>query len=90
MPISMTSNMSFDRLIRFVNEDGKKVYGNLESPLPADQIVGLEVQLVTGSLEDGFQKTDRRATVKRVTKIHPRLPNPCVQVERRRLIALLF
>ena len=64
--------MSFDRLIRFVTENDKTVYGNLDTAMAADQIVGLEVQVVCGSLENGFQKTEESAKVKKVRSIQVR------------------
>lgn len=61
--------MAFERLIRFVDQDDQKIYGYLETSLPADQIVGLEVQVISGSLEAGFVRTDQRATVKKVRSL---------------------
>lgn len=58
--------MSFDRLIRFVDENGKQRYGNLEHPHGAKEIEGSEVQLLGGDLQGGFHKSSERATVKKV------------------------
>ena len=49
-----------------MGEDDTIVYGNLEQALPSQKIVGLEVQILSGNIEDGFRKTENRTTVKKV------------------------
>ena len=58
--------MAFDRLIRFVNEDDKVLYGNLDQVYHSRDIIGLEVEVLGGNLKDGFTKTSNRAKVKKV------------------------
>ena len=58
--------MSFDRLIRFVSEDDKVFYGNLDQVLHSRDIIGRKVEVLAGSLNDGFTKTTSRAKVKKV------------------------
>lgn len=58
--------MPFDRFIRFVDENGSTVYGNLEHEMNADQIVGSKVALLAGDPLGGFSKTAVKRTVKKV------------------------
>ena len=58
--------MSFERLIRFVDENDNTIYGNLKEALPSQKILGLDVQVLSGSLEDGFLETNKTAKVKKV------------------------
>lgn len=57
--------MCFERLIRFVDDGGYILFGNLEKALPSEQVIGQKVQVVAGSLEDGFNKIDQTAVVKK-------------------------
>lgn len=58
--------MAFERLIRFVNDAGEIVYGNLEKETPTKEIEGSVVEVIDGSIEKGFSKTSQKATVKKV------------------------
>ncbi|KAF3798748.1 Fumarylacetoacetate hydrolase domain-containing protein 2 [Colletotrichum gloeosporioides] len=58
--------MSFDRLIRFVDEEGRTSYGDLDKPLAAKEIIGTQVTVVVGTLQHGFTKTNEKRTVKEV------------------------
>lgn len=58
--------MSFDRLIRYIDDQGRTLYGNLDEALPYHEIIGREVQVVSGSLEDGFTKSSQKARVSKV------------------------
>lgn len=58
--------MAFHRLIRFVGEDGILAYGNLPEDVDLLSIKGLEVEVISGSVHDGFQKTSQKARVKEV------------------------
>lgn len=57
---------SFERLIRFVAEDGKIRYGNLTKATPTLEIEGSEVEVLQGDVQSGFSKTGEAATVKKV------------------------
>lgn len=59
--------MAFERLIRFEDEEGKVVYGNLEKETPTKEIEGSVVEVIDGSIEKGFSKTSPKATVKKVS-----------------------
>jgi transcription initiation factor TFIIH subunit 2 len=59
--------MAFERLIRFENEKGDVVYGNLEKETPTKEIEGSIVEVIDGSIEKGFSKTTQKATVKKVS-----------------------
>ncbi len=64
--------MAFERLIRFEDGKGDIVYGNLENETPTKEIEGSVVEIIDGSLEEGFSKTGQKATVK---KVHHQLSN---------------
>ncbi|KAH6952463.1 hypothetical protein BKA56DRAFT_505099 [Ilyonectria sp. MPI-CAGE-AT-0026] len=55
--------MSFDRLIRFLDKEGVERRGNVASDLPASELPGKEVQLLSGSFYSGYNVTDERAVV---------------------------
>ena len=58
---------TFDRLIRFEADDGKTYFGDLgKEEVPSKSIEGRKVQLVEGSVENGFKKTGGEATVSKV------------------------
>jgi len=59
--------MAFERLIRFENEKGHVVYGNLEKEIPTKEIEGSVVEVIDGNIENGFSKTSQKATVKKVS-----------------------
>lgn len=61
-------NMSFDRLIRFLDKEGVERRGNVKSDLPASELPGKEVQLLSGSFYSGYNVTDERAVVAKVSK----------------------
>ncbi|CAI6038898.1 unnamed protein product [Clonostachys chloroleuca] len=58
--------MSFDRLIRFVDEEGRKSFGDLDKPLSAKDIIGSEVQVLVGTFKYGFTKTSEKRKVKKL------------------------
>jgi transcription initiation factor TFIIH subunit 2 len=59
--------MAFERLIRFVSSDGQTQYGNLPKQLPTKEIEGSEVEILKGDIENGFEQTGQKATVKKVS-----------------------
>ncbi|KAG7040304.1 hypothetical protein JMJ77_0009915 [Colletotrichum scovillei] len=67
--------MSFERLIRFVDDEGRTSYGNLDKVLTAKEIIGIQVNVVIGSLQDGFTKTNERRTVKKLLNPVPDAPS---------------
>lgn len=58
--------MSFDRLIRFLDDEGRTTYGNVEKPSAAKDIIGQEVLVLEGNFQDGFTKTTERRKVSKV------------------------
>lgn len=54
---------AFERLIRFQNDEGKIVYGNLEKETPTREIEGKEVEVLEGDVQTGFKKTGGKAKV---------------------------
>jgi transcription initiation factor TFIIH subunit 2 len=58
--------MAFERLIRFEDEKGEVVYGNLVKETPTKEIEGSVVEIVNGSIEKGFSKTTQKTTVNKV------------------------
>lgn len=64
--------MSFDRLIRFLDQDGKPSYGNLSKDVDVKSIEGSDVQMVFGNIDDGFRITSEKAHVMKVCfESHP-------------------
>ncbi len=57
---------SFERLIRFRTSEGKTVYGNLEKETPTREIEGSRVEILTGDVKSGFQKTGTEAVVSKL------------------------
>lgn len=57
----------FERLIRFESIDGATVYGDVTDASALKNLVGATVNVLDGNLQDGFTKTARTATVKKVT-----------------------
>ncbi|KAH7116337.1 hypothetical protein EDB81DRAFT_668801 [Dactylonectria macrodidyma] len=55
--------MSFDRLIRFVDEEGRTAFGNSDKPFAAKEIIGTEVQVLVGTFQYGFTKTSEKRTL---------------------------
>jgi transcription initiation factor TFIIH subunit 2 len=49
---------AFERLIRFESQEGKTVYGNLETEVPTREL--------EGDVKGGFRKTGGKATVGKV------------------------
>ena len=58
--------MAFDRLLRFIDEDGVERYGNIETDKPVAELPGTSVQVVEGSLESGFKLLSTTSTVSKV------------------------
>ncbi|KAH9236557.1 hypothetical protein K456DRAFT_1721907 [Colletotrichum gloeosporioides 23] len=67
--------MSFDRLIRFVDEEGRTSYGDLAKPLAAKEIIGTEVTVVVGTLQYGFTRTNEKRTVAKLLNPVPDAPS---------------
>lgn len=59
---------TFERLIRFLDEDGKTCYGDLPMSVSADKIEGKSVKVLSGELNTGFKPTETRKTVKKVNE----------------------
>ncbi|KAI1613499.1 hypothetical protein EDD37DRAFT_689103 [Exophiala viscosa] len=58
--------MTFDRLIRFADETGSVRYGELTAELAANQIVGIEVDVLEGHPFEALSRTGEKATVKKL------------------------
>ncbi|KAF2180247.1 hypothetical protein K469DRAFT_693401 [Zopfia rhizophila CBS 207.26] len=64
--------MAFERLIRFVADDGKTYYGNLTKETPTLEIEGSKVEVLSGDVATGFSKTSNQATVSKLLCPLPR------------------
>ncbi|KAF2660198.1 hypothetical protein K491DRAFT_765654 [Lophiostoma macrostomum CBS 122681] len=53
-------------LIRFVADDGKTYYGNLEKETETREIEGQTVEALDGDFGNGFQKTGKKVTVSKL------------------------
>lgn len=56
--------MSFQRLVRFVNEEGKTQYGDLKTA--TSDFVGADVEVLDGDISSGFKATGRTEKIKEV------------------------
>ncbi|OCL03305.1 hypothetical protein AOQ84DRAFT_347923 [Glonium stellatum] len=56
--------MGFERLIRFVSENGEICYGDLAKETPTLEIEGSRVAVLAGDISTGFHKAGVEATVK--------------------------
>lgn len=59
----------FEYLVRFVDEHGQTVYGNLSKVPPNDCLVGSQAQLVSGHPARGFKVTDEKRTITKVRSL---------------------
>lgn len=66
-PHQLHLNMSFDRLIRFEDREGIERYGNIEDEVATLELEGKTVQLVSGSIESGFETLKEKAEVAKVS-----------------------
>lgn len=58
--------MSVDRFVRFEDEKGATVYGDLPSSLTAGNLEGKSVEVLSGDPFTGFSKSGSQATIKKV------------------------
>jgi 2-keto-4-pentenoate hydratase/2-oxohepta-3-ene-1,7-dioic acid hydratase in catechol pathway len=65
--------MSFQRLLRFVNAEGKTQYGNLKNEATGD-LVGQEVEVLEGDLDSGLTPTGRTEQIKELLSPLERIP----------------
>jgi len=66
---------AFERLIRFVADDGKTYYGNLTKETPTLEIEGSKVEVINGDIDSGFSKAGSEATVSKVLQSSKFTPN---------------
>jgi hypothetical protein len=66
--------MAFQRLVRFVNAEGKTQYGDLKSQ-PTGDLVGAEVEVLEGDVDSGFTATGRTEKIKEVRLSPPTCPS---------------
>jgi hypothetical protein len=59
----------FEYLVRFVDEHGQTVYGNLSKAPANDCLVGSQAQLVNGHPAHGFKVTDEKRTITKVRSL---------------------
>lgn len=55
--------MTFERFIRFLDEENTVQYGNLDSEMAAESIIGKSVKILHGHPLSGFIKTTESRTV---------------------------
>ncbi|KAJ9161076.1 Fumarylacetoacetate hydrolase domain-containing protein 2 [Coniochaeta hoffmannii] len=65
--------MSFQRLVRFVNEQGRTLYGDLKSETPSD-LTGVEVEVLEGDIQSGFKSTGRKDKISKLLCPLPNVP----------------
>jgi len=58
--------MGFERLIRFVGENGETYYGDLAKETPTLEIEGSTVAVLDGDIASGFRKTGAETVVKKL------------------------
>jgi len=68
-----TAAMSFQRLVRFVNEQGRTLYGDLKSETPSD-LTGVEVEVLEGDIQSGFKSTGRKDKISKLLCPLPNVP----------------
>jgi transcription initiation factor TFIIH subunit 2 len=61
--------MSFQRLVRFVNAEGKTQYGDLKKEASGD-LIGQEVEVLEGNLDSGFTSTGKTEQIKEVRHVN--------------------
>jgi hypothetical protein len=59
--------MTFERLIRFVDDQGQTRYGDVPQSVDIDHIVGQKVKVLKGSPSTTLSLTQEQATVKEVS-----------------------
>lgn len=59
--------MSFQRLVRFVNAEGNASFGDLKSA-PSGDLVGAEVEVLEGSIEEGLKPTGRSDNIQKASR----------------------
>ncbi|OIW27062.1 hypothetical protein CONLIGDRAFT_621215 [Coniochaeta ligniaria NRRL 30616] len=65
--------MSFQRLVRFVNGQGKTLYGDLKTE-PTGDLTGSEVEVLEGDIDQGFQSTGRTDKIVKLLCPLPKIP----------------
>lgn len=58
--------MSIQRFVRFEDENSAITYGELDSLATTSKLEGLPVSVLSGNPFDGFSKTGKKATIKKV------------------------
>ncbi|KAF2158386.1 hypothetical protein M409DRAFT_71669 [Zasmidium cellare ATCC 36951] len=82
MPQGTTSG--FERLIRFEDNNTQEQWGNLSEEPKGSSLKGASVELLSGSLQQGFTKTGKQGTVaKLLTPVPPTGIVPCIGVNYR-------
>jgi hypothetical protein len=70
---------TFDYLVRFEDSTGAVRYGNQASYRPTSEIVGSEVEVLSGDISSGFKKTGEKAKIAKVSPHHQDI-NPSLTV----------
>ena len=65
--------MSFQRLLRFVNEQGVTQYGDLKVEATGD-LIGQEVEVLDGDIASGFRATGRTEKISKLLCPLPSVP----------------
>ena len=61
----------FERLICFVDDKGNIQYGDVPKDMPISQIEDTYVTVLSGSISEGFNRTDSVKQVKKVLYVPP-------------------
>lgn len=81
----MTGTPVFQRLIRFIDEEGKEQYGDVPLDVDISKIESNSATVITGDVKSGFSRTSNTAVVKKVKVSLHKFPLPsdyssyCVQ-----------
>lgn len=59
--------MPFSRLIRFKDAEGATHFGDLGNDSKVLAVTGVEVEVLTGSIREGFEKSGERKKIKQVS-----------------------
>ena len=62
----MQTKPAFERLIRFLADDGRILYGDVQAGADIEQLAGKRVKLLRGSPQTELTETSEEATVDKV------------------------
>lgn len=63
----MATKPPFERLVRFEDDAGKEMHGDMTGNVDSDSIVGSSVEVLEGDFTSGFKKAGKKATIRKVS-----------------------